>query len=228
MLPQAPTEGTAGTPLSYVVALENRDTTGAGATDVTINVPLPAGLQFDSATATQGSRGPRGAVVVCTLGTMASRGSASVTIHAPPRAVGTMQVRATVTLDEADADTTNDSATAVTAVRGTSWAPRPKVTVTTARGAPGELIATAVASSNPGMPTSFLRAIQLGAPVNARVDIGGQRDLKAPTTVSLPPGSQQATVVRRVTAGQTATVPLTIVDDCGEWPTFVGGGPSAF
>jgi hypothetical protein len=33
--------------------------------------------------------------------------------------------------------------------------------------------------------------------------------------------------VSRVTAGQATTIPLIVVDGCGEWPTFVGGGASA-
>ncbi|HEY7067294.1 MAG TPA: hypothetical protein VII06_37880 [Chloroflexota bacterium] len=34
--------------------------------------------------------------------------------------------------------------------------------------------------------------------------------------------------VARVTPGQAVTVPLTVIDSCGECPTAVGGGPSAF
>jgi hypothetical protein len=34
--------------------------------------------------------------------------------------------------------------------------------------------------------------------------------------------------VTRVAPGQATTIPLTVVDECGAWPTFVGGGPSAF
>jgi hypothetical protein len=50
-----------------------------------------------------------------------------------------------------------------------------------------------------------------------------------PTTVNLParPASIVLTV-QRSTAGQAATVELTVTDGCGSWPTFVGGGPSAF
>jgi hypothetical protein len=35
-------------------------------------------------------------------------------------------------------------------------------------------------------------------------------------------------VVHRGPNGSSATVELVIVDDCGEWRTFVGGGPGAF
>jgi hypothetical protein len=34
--------------------------------------------------------------------------------------------------------------------------------------------------------------------------------------------------VRHGTAGQATTVPLTVVDGCGSWPTLVGGGATAF
>jgi hypothetical protein len=34
--------------------------------------------------------------------------------------------------------------------------------------------------------------------------------------------------VRRATPGQATTVPFVVVDDCGPWSTFVGGGPGAF
>jgi hypothetical protein len=47
--------------------------------------------------------------------------------------------------------------------------------------------------------------------------------------VSLPahPATVQLTV-HRLTVGQAATVELTVNDGCGAWPTFVGGGPTAF
>ena len=33
--------------------------------------------------------------------------------------------------------------------------------------------------------------------------------------------------VERVTPGQATMVPFTVVDGCGEWQTFVGGGTAA-
>ena len=36
-----------------------------------------------------------------------------------------------------------------------------------------------------------------------------------------------AFTVRRQTAGQSVTVPIVVVDLCGSWQTFVGGGPAA-
>jgi hypothetical protein len=34
--------------------------------------------------------------------------------------------------------------------------------------------------------------------------------------------------VRRIAPGQGTTVELVVTDQCGEWRTFVGGGPNAF
>jgi len=45
----------------------------------------------------------------------------------------------------------------------------------------------------------------------------------------LPSQPQTITLtVHRGTPGQAATVELVVTDGCGEWPTFVGGGPNAF
>ena len=46
-------------------------------------------------------------------------------------------------------------------------------------------------------------------------------------TATSPNQSVSFTVTRQA-AGATVTVPLVVTDDCGEWNTFVGGGPSAF
>lgn len=74
-----------------------------------------------------------------------------------------------------------------------------------------------------------LVALRLGAATNALVDVGEQTGLSGNTTILLPPGTLQAQlVIRRATAGQATTVALVVVDACGEWPTVLGGGPSAF
>jgi hypothetical protein len=53
----------------------------------------------------------------------------------------------------------------------------------------------------------------------------------APPDIVVPLPSQPQTItltVHRGTPGQAATVELVVTDGCGEWPTFVGGGPNAF
>jgi hypothetical protein len=51
-----------------------------------------------------------------------------------------------------------------------------------------------------------------------------------PTTATLAGAPMQATLyLRRVTAGQASTAHLEVTDGCPVvWPTFVGGGPTAF
>ena len=34
--------------------------------------------------------------------------------------------------------------------------------------------------------------------------------------------------VTRTMAGQAVQVPFVVVDGCGDWPSFAGGGPNAF
>jgi len=65
---------------------------------------------------------------------------------------------------------------------------------------------------------------------NAAVDIPGRAsNIQNGTSLALSPGVSQLDLqVRRVVAGQAAMVPLTVVDSCDSWPTFVGGGSAAF
>ena len=61
------------------------------------------------------------------------------------------------------------------------------------------------------------------------VDANGQTGLGAGRVITFASPVTSATLtVRRVAPGQATTVPLTIVDGCGEWKTFVGGGAGAF
>jgi uncharacterized protein (DUF1501 family) len=72
-----------------------------------------------------------------------------------------------------------------------------------------------------------LTEIRFGTAQNAIVDVpGGQ---SGPGGFSLrPSGTAQASFFLRRQAAGASTVPIVVVDDCGEWPTFVGGGAGAF
>jgi hypothetical protein len=76
-----------------------------------------------------------------------------------------------------------------------------------------------------------LQSLEFTKLANATVDVATSpvTPVSTPTTVSLPahPATVQLTV-HRLTVGQAATVELTVNDGCGAWPTFVGGGPTAF
>lgn len=72
-----------------------------------------------------------------------------------------------------------------------------------------------------------LQQIRFGTLQNATVTLSGQA-ITSGQTVSLPANTFAADfVVRRVTPGQSTTVPFTVVDACGDWNTFVGGGAGA-
>ncbi len=102
-------------------------------------------------------------------------------------------------------------------------APRPTISVATTPLGPGRLQGTVTA---PASANDRLATLRFGAATNARVEAGGQRG-PGGFSVTLAPGTQQTTfVVERVTAGQAATVALTVMDSCGEWPTFIGLGPN--
>jgi hypothetical protein len=69
--------------------------------------------------------------------------------------------------------------------------------------------------------------LRFGQLANARVTLNGQT-VSDNQTVTLPANMFGADfTVERVTPGQATTVPFTVVDGCGEWKTFVGGGAGA-
>jgi hypothetical protein len=93
-------------------------------------------------------------------------------------------------------------------------------------GGPGRLQVTVTAGAGAGIA---LRTIQFGAATNALVDAGPLVGVRGDATVSVAPGTTSFVFyVRRDSSGQATHVPLTITDSCGPWPTFVGGGPTAF
>jgi predicted outer membrane repeat protein len=105
-------------------------------------------------------------------------------------------------------------------------APRPIV-----RTAPvvsgGALQVTVTATAATGLPSNRLVELRFGSARNARVTIGGQTQSGSFTYPVTGNVSELTFTVTRATPGQPTTVPLVVVDDCGEWPTFVGGGSAA-
>jgi uncharacterized repeat protein (TIGR01451 family) len=105
---------------------------------------------------------------------------------------------------------------------------RPPVDVVVQPVEPGRLAVALSARTSDGTLRNFLRALYFDALTNARIEAGGQVSA-APFAVVLPGATEQTTFrLERLTAGQASTVQLTVVDDCGSWPTLVGGGPGAF
>ena len=111
---------------------------------------------------------------------------------------------------------------------GFSCTPRPPVQVQATSTGDGWLRVTITAGLAP-----FTRIAFGGASpgvFNAIIDVeGGPTGQRAPF-VYVPPASATSVsfLVSRVQTGQPTTVQLTVTDACGAWPTFVGGGPTAF
>jgi uncharacterized repeat protein (TIGR01451 family) len=97
-----------GGTITYVITVKNAGP--ANATNVTVNDPLPAGETLVSATPSQGTCGD---TVTCNLGSIASGGSATVTIVATVTAASgsTICNTAKVSGDQPDPDTDNNSST---------------------------------------------------------------------------------------------------------------------
>jgi hypothetical protein len=101
--------------------------------------------------------------------------------------------------------------------------PRPRVTVNVQPIGGNTLQVTITPEAN-----GWINQIQIGAATNASINVAGQTGITGNQTINLPPATTTLTFqVIRSGSGST-TVPLTVVDTCGSWPTFVGGGASAF
>jgi hypothetical protein len=73
-----------------------------------------------------------------------------------------------------------------------------------------------------------LVSLQFTRTTNALVDVAGQTGRTGAFTVTLPGTSASTSFTVRRAGNGAATVALTVVDRCGGWSTFVGGGPNAF
>src|SRR6185436_19383342 len=103
-------------------------------------------------------------------------------------------------------------------------APRPPVGVSTARIASGLVQVTITASTSSGTPNNTLQELRFGTAQNAVIEVNGQSRGAGNSSVALVPGTRQTVfVIRRLNLGA-VIVPLSVIDGCGEWRTFVGGG----
>jgi uncharacterized repeat protein (TIGR01451 family) len=103
-----------GKTLTYTIAVANAGPVQA--TSTTVKDTLPQTEQFRSVKASQGKCTRSGQAITCSLGTIASGRTATITIVVQPKAVGTVANTATASALEADPDTANNSATSTTLV----------------------------------------------------------------------------------------------------------------
>jgi hypothetical protein len=76
------------------------------------------------------------------------------------------------------------------------------------------------------VPDNSLHAIRVVTLANASAEIGDTTVRHNGELVELDGGTESVHFyVQRVITTQAFTVTLGITDECGEWQTFVGGGP---
>lgn len=104
--------------------------------------------------------------------------------------------------------------------------PRPPVDVSVTRLGSGGLRVTVTVSG----VNNAIREVRFGAANNLEIDIPGRASAPGGNfTHAVPAGRQHLTfVIRKQHAAGAATAPLIVVDGCGEWRTFVGGGSASF
>ena len=76
--------------------------------------------------------------------------------------------------------------------------------------------------------TNRLVELRFGSGSNAIIDTGSQTASNGNFAFSIPSNPTEYTfTVTRAASGAAVTVPLTVVDSCGEWKTLIGGGTGA-
>ncbi len=103
-----------GGQLTYLLAVTN--TGPLAATGIIVSNILPPSATYVSALSSQGSCVNNSGTVRCDLGSLAGGATATITITVTPTAVGNITNRATVARAEADPNSANNSAEAVTTV----------------------------------------------------------------------------------------------------------------
>jgi uncharacterized repeat protein (TIGR01451 family) len=114
-LDDTPDPTSVGGSLNYFITVNNPGPSSA--TSVNLTNTLPSGVSFVSATPSQGSCNQSGNLVTCSLGTIASLGSATVSIEVTPTSAGVLLTNTSyVARGEADADAANNTAVSITQV----------------------------------------------------------------------------------------------------------------
>jgi hypothetical protein len=125
-----------------------------------------------------------------------------------------------------DGVTASGSATVTLTGAASACLPRPSI-----RPQPGpdgaRLVVRVEATPLNGPVNNQIRELRFGQLRNARVTVNGQGVASGQTVSPATSAPVLDFTVERVTPGQPTTVPFTVVDACGEWQTFVGGGTQA-
>ena len=191
-------------------------------TGTALTVPAPGVLTNDSAAGSPSTSLRATAATAPAHGGLALKPDGSFTYSPNGDFFGTD----TFTYRASDGSSQSAPATVSIVVLPTECGPRPRVKASPAPAGDRLLVRVEATPLNTQQPNT-LKQIRFGAFQNARVTLNGQAVGSGQTVT--PPANASAVdfSVERVTPGQATTVPLTVVDGCGEWPTFVGGGTGA-
>ena len=106
-------------------------------------------------------------------------------------------------------------------------APRPDVKVKATPAGPGLLQVTLTAQTLPATPNNSFQQIVFLKLDNATVLVNGSSP-PAGAVVPLGGAGTFTFLAHRTTPGVATTVHFVVTDACGDWSSFVGGGPNAF
>lgn len=118
-LSSSPASVAQGHSISYMLTVANNDTQ-ATATNLTLTDTLPTGVNFVSATAAGGTCSNSSGTVTCTLTSLAPQATWQPSINVDATATGSLSDKASVTADQSDPNTANNSASVITTVTATS------------------------------------------------------------------------------------------------------------
>ncbi len=158
-----PAGAIAGVPtnLTYNITVTNQDATFT-ATGVTLTDSLPGGVTFVSATPSQGTCTPSAGTVTCLLGSLGPGASATIPIvvaaPADPSFRGPLTDVATVSGDQSDSNSANNTSSCTTTVTGQKDISIVKTCPATATA--GSLITYHITASNAGPSTSLDTHVQ--------------------------------------------------------------------
>jgi uncharacterized repeat protein (TIGR01451 family) len=207
-----------GSNLTYTLTITNNGPSSA--TGVTLIDALPAGLTFVSSNTSQGTCSGT-ATVTCTIGTFASAATATVTIVVKPTAATAITNTATVTLNEFDPNTANNTASVTVTPTSSADLALTKTALPSPAGIGSNLTYTLIVTNNgpsPATNVTLTDTLPAGPTFVSAVSTQGTCSGTATCTIGTLANAAQATVtivVKPVAAGNitnTASVTATETD----------------
>lgn len=193
---------------TYTMIVKNSNTVN-NATGVTLQDTLPAGMTFVSATTTQGSlvTPPVGSTgtVTANIGTLAPNATATVTVTVKAAAAGVQSDTATVSSNEADSNTANNTSTQATTVNVSGVASLQKVLLASqvltggCQNTTGQVFLSSPAPA--GGATVTLSSSVAGASVPASVFIQAGQTVSPTFNVTTSPVAAKQTGLITATSG---------------------------